>query len=664
MASDKEALLLRLGTNPRLAHQALFEHRHPQATPPFHFEIIDAWHSDRPRIVTEAFRDAAKSTIMEEVFVIRAAFQKFGNGIVIGASYERAVERLQAIKFELETNEMLEHLFGDLRGPTWGESHLVLKNGVSIRAFGSGQSLRGSKHHEKRPDFGLMDDLEDEETVRTPEARRDRLRWLYRTALPAFAKHAQIRLIGNRLDSDAVIVRVAKDSGWYHQRYPIMYQANSGEEHDDLPPGKWVPMWPGKYPLAWIGEKRMEYVRQGLLSDFNCEYLCEAEDPAVKTFRAEDIKTEALVRTWHRVDVAYDPARTVNKKSASTGKVVFSWIGPRLVVWSGEAKLWMPDQLVNDVFATDREFSPTVIGIEETGLNEWIKQPLRAEMTRRRVVLNLEPLPPPRGKLQFIEGLQPFFRAGEVIFVNVSDEAKAQLLGYPTGNIDFPNALAYALRMRPGQAIFPGFAQQFIVEGMRIHDRAPLWLIVNAEPRYTVAALAQLVDGSLHLLADFAREGGPGEALLGIVQAAALEAGRTMRVIAPPRHFQAYDTLGLKAAAARVPIEVRTGAQESLGREEVRALMRRNMNGLPCVLVSSAARLTLQAFAGGYCQDVAKDGTLTPLAKEGPHRTLMEGIESFCALLQVGAVEEVDASRNYAYTDTGRRYLSALATRH
>jgi hypothetical protein len=52
------SLFMKLGSpqNRWLAHQVLFKKRHPDATPPFHVEMIQLWHSQAPRVLTMAFR--------------------------------------------------------------------------------------------------------------------------------------------------------------------------------------------------------------------------------------------------------------------------------------------------------------------------------------------------------------------------------------------------------------------------------------------------------------------------------------------------------------------------------------------------------------------------------------------------------------------------------
>jgi hypothetical protein len=59
-----------------------------------------------------------------------------------------------------------------------------------------------------------------------------------------------------------------------------------------------------------------------------------------------------------------------------------------------------------------------------------------------------------RGKIDFIRSLQPFFQAREVTFCKALPELESQFRSFPKGAIDGPNALAYALKMRPGLVIY------------------------------------------------------------------------------------------------------------------------------------------------------------------------------------------------------------------
>lgn len=652
MTDPREQAIERLARSPHLAHAALFSHRHPDATPPFHNELIDAWHSDAPRIVAEAFRGAGKSTLAEEAIITMACFRRFRNGLILGETFERAVERLRAIKHEFEENEFIQELFGSLIGDTWTESRIVLANGICIQAVGRGQSLRGVKHFDARPDMAFGDDIENEESVLTPEAREKTMRWLMSVVMPALDPKHRVRINGTPLDPESMIVQISRDPAWVHKKYPIRYV--------DPADGQLKATWSARFPLDKIAEVEQQYIRLGLSTNFKQEYMCEAEDPTVKAFTADMFKVEPTVRTWHATYAMVDPARTVKTTSATTGVVVFSWIANRLIVWDGYGHLWKPDEIIKDIFRIDAEYAPVVIGVERDGLEEFILQPLRQEQLRRSYSVPLRAMKAPKGKLDFIRGLQPFFKAGEVIFAKDLPQLRQQLLAFPTGQIDIPNALAYAMMLRPGQPIYDDFTRANVAEELFRLPRQPMYLAVNATQMFTTAVLLQMHDGVLSVFWDTVREGDPGATLSGILTDAGAAAGGKVSAYAPPEHFTGYDTIGLRGAAVKVPVRIGQGGLALDGRDEIRGLLRKQVKGMAALRVSMQARWTLNAFAGGYAKDVLKTGVLSEFAVDGPYKTLMEGLESFASMLKMGDIGE-EQPLNWQTTPDGRRYLSSLA---
>src|SRR5262249_47221933 len=303
-------------------------------------------------------------------------------------------------------------------------------------------------------------------------------------------------------------------------------------------------------------------------------------------------------------------------------------------------------------------FRPVEIGVEKTGLVEFILQPLRQEMIRRGYAVPIRDMNAPRGKLDFIRSLQPFFKAGEAIFSQQLPQLHAQLASFPAGRIDAPIALAYALPMRPGLPIFDGFSSRNIELEIPIAPRVPLNVILAADRRMTSAILVQMVNGAIHVLWDGLREGDPGTSLASLVADVGLVARRPCMYFAGPDHFGTRDPIGLRAAARRIPIDLGAGGEASAGPETGRQKLSHTVRGLPAMRVSSAATWTLRALAGGYCHELDKHGVLAQMPKEGSYQVLMSGLESFCALLASGVGE--DDELFYSYTADGRRYLSAL----
>lgn len=653
----QEELIVRLGRDHRLAHQTLFAHRHPDETPAFHYEIIDDWHSPALRIIELAFRGAAKSTIAEEGLTLDACYRRFQNAIIIGESFTRAAERLAAIKHELDFNEHLRTLFGDLHGATWNEDKVELPDGRVIQAFGRGMSLRGVKHNDARPDFCLIDDLEDEESVNSPEQRDKTQQWLMRTLLPALAPRARVRMLANMLDPDCLAVRLRKTGVWTVREYPWEYlDGHTGQRRAT---------WPSRFPLEHIDKVKSEYEQAGMLNEYQQEYMVEAVDPSTKTFKSDHICVEPTARTWHPTWAMYDPARTTGPKSAHTGKVVFSWVGTKLIIWEAQGELWMPSEIIDDMFATSSIYSPIAIGVEKTGLEEFIMQPLRTEQVKRHIILPIRVMPAPVGKISFIKSLQPYFSSGEAVFAKDLPVLKQQLLSFPTGRIDVPNALAYALRMRPGLPIYENFSHANVKDDLQVLRQHQCYFALNATRQYTTAVLLQVVGLSVRVLADWVLEGDPGTTITDIVAEAGLLQGVTRPVFfAGAQHWHTYDTIGLQAACRRDRITLRTAGDPVLGREELRRKIDALTHGAPSLQVSPKARWTLNAFSGGYARTV-KPGThdLVGTADDGPYKTLMEGFEAFVAATVTGSIGDGTDHRNYSIDPvTGRKYLSAKPT--
>jgi len=235
---------------------------------------------------------------------------------------------------------------------------------------------------------------------------------------------------------------------------------------------------------------------------------------------------------------------------------------------------------------------------------------------------------------------------------------KQQLLGFPTGRIDVPNALAYALKLRPGLPIYDSFGARHVFEDLRSVRGATPWLVVNATRSLLAASLVQFRDGTLYVLDDWVREGSPTETIRDVVANAQLSAGGRVTVVAAPHHFESYNNVGLLQACARIPVTTQRGVPSHLGSPALSSLMQRESRGFPSFRVASQARWTLNALAGGYTRGL-KNGVLTESAEEGPYKILIEGLESFAGLTDAGSLFDDDSDMTYATTAQGHRYLSA-----
>lgn len=656
---QREELLKVFAADRIYAHQVLFAHRHKDDTPEFHKETLNHFYSDHPRVVEEAFRGGAKSTLGEEYIILDALFREFTFGLFIGNSYGMACERLAAVKQELTNNDMLLELFGDQHGPVWSEGEIILSNGIKLQAIGARQSMRGVKHYDNRPDRVMIDDLEDEEMVATPEAILKNRRWLNGTLRPALnPKTGKIRMLGTPLHPNCLIEQLMASSEWQALRFPICYTDKvTGEEKST---------WSARFPIEWIRNLRDQYAGEGSLTEFNQEYMCQSESSEMKPFKADMIPAAVAVRTtWTAKNVIIDPARTVNTKtSAQTGYVVQSWLENKLVMHEAYGRFHKPDEMVAEIFKLDDAYSPVDIAIEVDGLEEFLMQPLRNEMLKRGRVLPILPVRAPKNKLSFITGLQPFYKAKEVIHAKYLPELDTQLLQFPKGRIDILNAQAYALRMRSGRAVYEDFNDTHVAEVLELDPKRPAFLVLSSRAAMTAGVLLQYIDGALRIYTDKLEYGPPSECLRNIVDDAMLTAGRKVELVAPMEQFEKYNSYGLTGAARQQRFEIKPGAGAAASQGIMKDYLRRTIRGEPGVLVDMEARWVVNALAGGYGRKLNASGVLQDKPDDNHYALVMEAIEAFVGWF--GTMQDTsdnDPNRRYDTTADGRSYLTTLPNR-
>jgi hypothetical protein len=117
--------------------------------------MLDLYWSGHEQVVALCFRDAGKSTRVEETLILKALIKDFDYAVIVAATERRASDRLLSISSELIKNEIIEEVFGDVRGDTWHTTRIILSNGVCIDAIGAGQNTRGMKYLNSRPDIAL-----------------------------------------------------------------------------------------------------------------------------------------------------------------------------------------------------------------------------------------------------------------------------------------------------------------------------------------------------------------------------------------------------------------------------------------------------------------------------------------------------------------------------
>lgn len=667
MAALSNASALKVISEDRaLASAMVFPHRHPQASPPAHVKIMDAWRAADEFVLIEMFREGGKSTLSEEFLLLEACLGNFGYCIILGETYTKACQRLEAIKFEAVKNMKLLALFGKIRvsGNVWNENQIELMNGVMIEAHGWEEEIRGFKWHDLRPDRAYLDDIENAARVKDTAAVDASIRKLYLEIMPAMDKEkGKIRVTGTPLAEDCMITRLRNNPDWASLRFPICM--------GDIDDPEAVATWPERYSMDWIRQKRDQMERAGQLRGFLQEYMLMAIGSQDKPFEAEHIHEIAIdPAPWLPKTLVVDPARTANVGSSDrTGRVVLSRLGTRIYVHASSGEYWKPDQIIADAFSTSARFDGAAVAIEKNSLDEWLLQPMRAEMLRRGESLPLKAIQAPqdRSKEQFIMGLQPFFEAGDIVLVGgrgAHQQLVAEILNFPSGKRDILNALAYAQRVFSGTAVYEDFGQANITSEYEPSARDALALCFNASGNETAAVLVSIEGERMVVVADWVSPVPPAQAIpdvLQLVRAAFPRARLTSWL--PADVMDQQDRMPLMAALRAASLQPMRGAYSTMARGALSPLIRTEVKNRRLFLVDSNARHTMNALAGGYNFPVMKDGRQSSEPERGPHRTLLEGLECAAYVICSNAGNSLPDDLHSAKNPHGATYFTSLPRR-
>ena len=668
MAVPDPELLARVSADRALASVLLFGHRHPQQEAPMHIEIMDLLRASDEFVVLEAFREAGKTTKLEEHTILAGCFGNFNYCLLIGETYEKACQRLAAIDHECRTNEALIGLFG---APTLSrrsiENKLFFSSGAFIQALGWEQELQSFKYLAHRPDYAILDDVENLERVRDSAAVDLSMRKLYMDLIPAMDKERR-KIVNSqtRRAEDCMVTRLASNDEWLYRGFPIC----TGDIDDPAT----VSNWPARYPMAWIRQEKRRFQNSGMLGAFLQSYMLQTTDMSAKPFQLELLQSWD-VSPWHWMPryAIYDPSRTTNRErskgqdaSDRTGKVVVSRLGSKILVHESSGNYWKPDAFINDLFQTEENHHPAKIGIEKNSLDDWLLQPIRIEMMRRATPLPIKALiaPQDRSKDEFIMGLQPFAQARDIVLIGghlAHPQLVAEWSNFPQGPRDIMNALAYSLRMFGGVPMYEDFSGANIGDAPVPRLGETVYLAVAATRAEAVAVAVVREGRRLCVAADWAAAGALSDALKTLVfEVRASYPRAPIQAWVPAELFDQWQRVALVPALRAQHLTPYRGAHVAAARGCLAERIRTTWRNARLLTVASGAQRTLNALAAGYALPTEKGGRAAQLPEEGSARTLAEALECMVAVLdQEESTQAFPKGAHIEHNASGHPYVSA-----
>lgn len=459
------------------ARAFLQEHVHDQS-PRFHHHLVKLY-LNHDRVAVAAPRGHAKSTVTSFIYVLHEAlYGRKKNIVIISASEDMAKKFLRRVRDEIEHNSSFKWLFGDQKTDKWSETEIHLKNGTAIHAKGRGAQLRGLIHGAQRPDLIIMDDIEDEELVRSPSRRADLEAWLNGAVVPSLdPKRGQIIFIGTILHMDSLLNRVLDP-----ELYPEYTQKRFAAT---LESGR--PLWPGRFDQETLDSIKDSYSSRGQLAQYFMEYMNDPIPQEDATFKQEyityfDPQTKPHKKSENITEVFVDLGGGSVKRGADPTAMIVMTISPTneifVIDYVNDKMGTDTKRIADELFRLNKVYKPRRFTIEKTMATNMLEASLREECKKRGTFLNIDYVTPTRGssdrrgnmsdgKYQRIAAMEGAFKMQTIKILPWMKELKEQLFMFPRAkHDDLIDALAYGYmyltrRSKPqpkkkeSEAIFP-----------------------------------------------------------------------------------------------------------------------------------------------------------------------------------------------------------------
>lgn len=414
-------------------------------------------------------RANAKTTYTAQLFPLWCICFKFKRFIIeISDAVELVEGNLEAIKAELEDNANLAFDFPQACGVSnsWKVGEFVTRNGVKLKAFGSGKRLRGVKFGAYRPDLAILDDLENDTNVRSRDQRDKLEAWLDSAVMNlGDATHSMDTLyIGTILHYDSVLNRKLQLSFWNPKKFksiveyphrmdlwdsftalyltdPKLAEEFYNKHQKAMEKGAKL-LWKDALSLKTLMEIRAQNPRAFAKEQQN------EPNAETQTFKPEKFRFyERLPKKLDFITLFLDPAHA-HKNSDFTAFIVLGLSEGKAYVCEAIGGIFKTREIAKKFITLYKQYNPNKAALEANFGGDFLKDYIKKEANAKGLNLHIKGITNTENKELRIERLEIPIEDGEILFHRNQTLLLEQLEQFPDGkNDDLPDALegAYSL---------------------------------------------------------------------------------------------------------------------------------------------------------------------------------------------------------------------------
>ena len=402
-------------------------------------------------------RGFSKTTIVNLANLIDLVYVNQDFFLYASEASGHAERQLGTLKKELEENELLRLIFGDLVAPRqspnkWTDNYIEPTNKVMVGALGKGGQIRGFSKGAKRPGKITYDDLEDVDSVKSDTQRPADIKWFFQTALPTVRKGGKSVVIGTLLHTDAILNKTMKDPRFTVVRFGAIDR--QGEA-----------LWPWMLTLEGLKELEEAFALVGEIQGFYLEYMSEYRSDSARMFPlAKLVYVKKGIEVFTSLAQAMDPAISDSPKADFCA---FAIVGieagghNHVLDYYGQVGMDPTDQVDKYFELHFRWMAQVAIentrhGVEAIAYQRSLIHLIQVEQFRRsrkghgnRAFFEIIPiLHGKTGKIPRIKGmLKPRIAAGYFSFNERWPELEHQFINFPDAKLDGPDVCAMAVSL-------------------------------------------------------------------------------------------------------------------------------------------------------------------------------------------------------------------------
>jgi phage terminase large subunit-like protein len=382
-----------------------------------HYEWANDAASDKKRICEIVPRGHGKSTFWNMLYpAFSLAFTEHHHIVIASNTVEKAQQFLQDIRHEFNHNEILKAMFGNVEGESWGAQKISFKffntetqeyeyKIINIVAA-SQTKIRGMKYLHYRPDLVIIDDVENDEQVKSKMRRKQMREWFWSQVVPAVMDtdrspiddvitvcRPRIVAVGTILHKDSFLINIKEgypENGWLMHFHMCVEE----DEEDNR-----YSLWDEAFSVDYWDKKRLEYKHNGMETAFMLEYMntVVAEDDMIipirhlKRYRLDELDTNGL-KKYLSVDIASSKSSADRDYNALVVLGVHPDSGGIFVLDARRYKTNDINVMINEILSLGITWNVRKIVYERSGIQNIIEVPMRNEMRNRGTYLPLHGL--------------------------------------------------------------------------------------------------------------------------------------------------------------------------------------------------------------------------------------------------------------------------------